>query len=124
MTRLQWTLLDPTTVDMSKDIGKSPTKERITAADTIKVATVDDIDVATVVRFDPSDARSTPSPAPSAEIETPSLTTVDETSPTTVDMPDTATVVTSDRFDELHARDSGRIRQEPECTDCAVAFRA
>ena len=61
-------------------------------------------------------------PAPSAETETPSLTTVDETSPTTVDTLDTATVVTSDRFDELHARDSGRIRQEPECTDCAVAF--
>ena len=42
-------------------------------------------------------------PAPSAETETPSLTTVDETSPTTVDTLDTATVVTSDRFDELHA---------------------
>jgi predicted transcriptional regulator len=92
---------DTSTVDMSKDIDRSPTKERITTTDAIKVATVDDIDVATVVRFDPSDARSTP--APSAEIETPSLTTVEETSPTTVDTLDTATVVTSDRFDELHA---------------------
>ena len=36
--------------------------------------------------------------------DTPSLTTVDETSPTTVDTLDTATVVTSDRFDEHHAR--------------------
>jgi predicted transcriptional regulator len=96
-------LLDPTTVVTSNDIDKSPTKERITAADAIKVATVDDIGVTTVVKFDPSDARSTPLPTPSTEIETPSLTTVEETSPTTVDMPDTATVVTSDRFDELQA---------------------
>ena len=87
------------------------------------MATVDDINMATVVTFDPSGARSTPSPAPSANAEAPSLTTVDETTPTTVDMLDTATVVTSDRFDEHHARNSGRICQEPECTDCAVAFR-
>jgi predicted transcriptional regulator len=95
---------DATTVDMSTDMSKSPAKEMIAAADTIKVATVDDIDVTTVVTFDPSGARRTPSPAPSANTEAPSLTTVDETSPTTVDMLDTATVVTSDRFDEPHAR--------------------
>ncbi len=98
---------DTTTVDMSTDTSKSPAKEMITAADTIKVATVDDINVATVVTFDPSGARSTPSPEPSGNTDTPSLTTVDETSPTTVDTLDTATVVTSDRFDERHARTVG-----------------
>ena len=44
-----------------------------------------------------------PLPTPSVETETPSLTTVDDTVPTTVDTLDTATVVTSDRFDEVHA---------------------
>ena len=115
---------DATTVDTSTDISKSPPKERIAAADTIRVATVDDISVATVVTFDPSDARSTPlpSPAPLAQIEIHSVTTVDETDPTTVDMTDTATVVTSDRIRRTPRGDSGRIRQEPECTNCAVAF--
>jgi predicted transcriptional regulator len=95
---------DTTTVDMSIDISKSPAKEMIAAADTIRVATVDDTNVATVVTFDPSGARSTPSPEPSANTDAPSLTTVDETRPTTVDTLDTATVVTSDRFDERLGR--------------------
>ena len=92
---------DSTTVDMSIDISKSPSGEALAPTDTVRVATVDDISMATVVTFDPSDARSTPVPA--AEIETQSLTTVDETRPTTVDRPATATVVMSDRYDELHA---------------------
>ena len=103
--------LDTTTVDMSSDLSESHREESAAAGDRTKVATVDDIKVATVVTFDPSDARSTPTP--SAEIETPSLTTVDEASPTTVDVPDTATVVMSDRLNELHvdaATESARSR--------------
>src|ERR1035441_5817243 len=38
-----------TTVDMSIDIGKSSPEESIAAADTIRVATVDDIDMATEI---------------------------------------------------------------------------
>ena len=95
--------LDTTTVDTSTGISKSPAKEMTAAADTIKVATVDDTDVATVVTFDPSRARSTPSPEPSANADASSLTTVDEIGQTTVDTLDTATVVTSDRLDEHHA---------------------
>jgi len=92
-----------TTVDMSTEISKSHTKETIAAPDTTKVATADDINVATVVTFDPSGARSTSSPEPSANADASSLTTVDEIGQTTVDTLDTATVVTSDRFDEHHA---------------------
>jgi hypothetical protein len=57
----------------------------------------------TVVTFDPSDPRKAPLrlAAPSVEIETPSLGTVNNTLSTTVVEPDTATVVTPDRFNEL-----------------------
>ena len=56
-----------------------------------------------MVTFDPSDPRKAPLrlAAPSVGIETPSLSTVNNTLSTTVVEPDTATVVTSDRFNEL-----------------------
>ena len=94
-----------TTVDTSTDVRESPKEESTVAGDTTQASTVEDIDMSTVATFNSSDAISTPllSPAPSAEIETPALTTVDEPTPTTVAMPDTATVVTSDRFDKLRA---------------------
>jgi hypothetical protein len=97
------------TVDMSGDLSESPIKKSIAksiaAGDTPEVSTVDDINVATVDTFDPSDGRNAPLPIPtlSARIETPSLTTVDTTNPATVVESDTATVVMSDRFDDLQA---------------------
>jgi predicted transcriptional regulator len=93
------------TVDMSSDLSESPIKKSIAAGDTPKVTTVDDINVATVDTFDPLDTRNAPlpTPTPSTTTETPSLTTVDNTIPTTVVEFDTATVVMSDRFDDLQA---------------------
>ena len=95
-----------TTVDMSNDVRESPKEESTLAGDTTPASTVEDIDMSTVATFNPSDSRNTPLPlpTPSVETETPSLTTVDEISPTTVGMLDTATVVTSDQFDERPTR--------------------
>ena len=92
---------ETTTVATSINVSESSAKERIAAADTIEAGTVADINVTTVVTFESLDAKSTSAPA--VEAETPSLSTVDETRPTTVDMPDAATVVAFDRFDELDA---------------------
>jgi predicted transcriptional regulator len=94
-----------TTVDTSSDVRESPKEESTLAGDTTLASTVEDIDMSTVATFNPSHSRKTPLPlpTPSVETETPSLTTVDDTVPTTVDTLDTATVVTSDRFDEVHA---------------------
>jgi len=94
-----------TTVDTSTDVRESPKEESALAGDTTPASTVEDIDMSTVATFNPSDSGKTPLPlpTPSVETETPSLTTVDDTLPTTVDTLDMATVVTSDRFDEVHA---------------------
>jgi predicted transcriptional regulator len=95
---------ESTTVDTSEDIDKSSEMDRATAAETLKVATVDENDLTSMARFDPLDGRSTFSPAVSAETESPSLTTVDETSPTPVDRSDTATVVMSDQVNARPAQ--------------------
>jgi predicted transcriptional regulator len=94
-----------TTVDTSTDVRESPKEDSTVAGDTTQASTVEDIDLSTVATFNPSDSRKTPLPlpTPSVETETPSLTTVDDTVPTTVATLDTATVVTSDRFDEVPA---------------------
>ena len=105
---------------MSGDLSESPIKKSSAAGDTPKVSTVDDINVATVDTFDPSDARNAPLPipTPSAGIGTPSLTTVDNTIPTTVVESDTATGV----IDDLPAEGTAESAKEPECANCAGGF--
>jgi predicted transcriptional regulator len=91
------------TVDMSDDLSESPSEESIDAGDAIRLSAVDDINMATVATFAPADRRKAPLPlpTPSIEIETASLTTVDDTILTTVVESTAATVVMSDRFHEL-----------------------
>ena len=94
------------------DTSQVSSEGMIIAADAIKVATVDDINVAPIITFDaPSGARSTPSPEPSGNTDAVFDHSRRDLARLCGHSLSTATVVTSDRLDKRRARTMGATVQ-------------